>query len=88
VAAAPVSDIDITAAEVLEKLGSQLHEAGIELRFAEMKGPTKDELKRYGLFAQFGVENFYPTIGQAVDGYLKASNVEWQDWDEQVAAAG
>jgi high affinity sulfate transporter 1 len=85
VAAAPVSDIDITAAEVLEKLGSQLHEAGIELRFAEMKGPTKDELKRYGLFAQFGVENFYPTIGQAVDGYLKASNVEWQDWDEQVA---
>jgi high affinity sulfate transporter 1 len=84
VAAAPVTDIDITAAEVLEKLGSQLHEVGIELRFAEMKGPTKDELKRYGLFAQFGVENFYPTIGQAVDGYLKASKVEWQDWDEQV----
>jgi Sulfate permease and related transporters (MFS superfamily) len=82
VAAEPVTDIDITAADMLTELISQLHEANIELRFAEMKGPAKDELKRYGLFSQIGVESFYPTLGQAVDGYLEATKVEWQDWDE------
>jgi MFS superfamily sulfate permease-like transporter len=82
VAAEPVTDIDITAAETLSELSSELHKADIQLRFAQMKGPVKDELKRYGLFAQFGVENFYPTIGQAVDGYLQASKVEWHNWDE------
>jgi high affinity sulfate transporter 1 len=82
VAAEPVTDIDITAAETLAELSAELHKAEIQLRFAQMKGPVKDELKRYGLFAQLGVENFYPTIGQAVDGYLKECKVEWHNWDE------
>jgi hypothetical protein len=47
-----------------------------------MKGPVKDILKRYGLFDSFGKENFFPTIGQAVDQYLVAHKVDWQDWDE------
>lgn len=82
VAAEPVTDIDITAADTLAELNSELDKAGIELRFAEMKGPVKDQIKKYGLFAQFDIEHFYPTIGQAVDGYLEATNVEWHDWDE------
>jgi hypothetical protein len=47
-----------------------------------MKGPTKDRLKRYGLFNTLGKENFFPTIGQAVDAYLEINQVEWKDWDE------
>jgi high affinity sulfate transporter 1 len=82
VAAEPVTDIDITAADTLAELNSELDKAGIELRFAEMKGPVKDKIKKYGLFAQFDIEHFYPTIGQAVDGYLEATKVEWHDWDE------
>jgi MFS superfamily sulfate permease-like transporter len=69
VAAEPVTDVDVTAADELAELDQQLHEAGIEICFAEMKGPVKDRLKRYGLFAKLGVENFFPTIGQAVDAY-------------------
>ena len=82
VAAEPVTDIDVTAADALAELDADLHKAGMELCFAEMKGPVKDHLKRYNLFAALGTENFFPTIGQAVDRYLELNRVEWQDWDE------
>ena len=82
VAAEPVTDVDITAADMLADLDKKLHDSGTDLCFAEMKGPVKDILKRYGLFDSFGNENFFPTIGQAVDQYLVANKVDWQDWDE------
>ncbi len=82
VAAEPVTDVDITAADMLAELDKKLHQAGMDLCFAEMKGPVKDILKQYGLFDSFGNENFFPTIGQAVDRYLDVHKVNWQDWDD------
>jgi len=82
VAAASVTDVDITAADVLSDVDQDLQKEGIELCFADMKGPVKDRLKRYGLFATLGKENFFPTLGQAVDRYLEIHAVEWVDWDE------
>jgi len=82
VAAEPVTDVDITAADALAELDEKLHQAGIEMCFAEMKGPVKDHLKRYGLFTKLGTENFFPTIGQAVDRYLELHPVEWRDWED------
>ena len=82
VAAEPVTDIDVTAADMLAELDKRLHQAGIELCFAEMKGRVKDRLKQYGLFAALGTENFFPTLGQAVDRYLFVHQIEWKDWDE------
>lgn len=84
VAAEPVTDIDVTAADMLAELDQRLHQAGMDLCFAEMKGPVKDRLKRYGLFTSFGTENFFPTIGQAVDRYLDAHQVDWRDWEDQI----
>lgn len=82
VAAEPVTDVDITAADSLTELINTLQRQHIELCFAEMKGPVKDQLKLYGLFAQLGDGSFFPTIGQAVDDYLADHHVEWRDWDE------
>jgi high affinity sulfate transporter 1 len=82
VAAEPITDVDMTAADMLAELDRALHAAGMDLCFAEMKGPVKDLLKRYGLFTNLGAENFFPTIGQAVDHYLVRYQVVWQDWDE------
>ncbi len=84
VAAEPVTDIDTTAADALTELDADLHKEGIELCFAEMKGPVKDRLKRYGLFAELGSQNFFPTIGSAVDRYVKVHQVEWQDWEDRM----
>ena len=82
VAAEPVTDIDITAAEMLSALDNDLQQAGIELAFAEMKDPVKDRLKDYGLFTKLGAELFFPTIGQAVNSYLEAYPVDWTDWED------
>ena len=63
VAAEPVTSVDITAANTLAELDKTLHEAGIELCFAELKDPVKDKLKRIRLFALIGEERFFPTVG-------------------------
>ena len=83
VAAEPVTSVDVTAADVLAELDQTLHAAGIELCFAEMKGPVKDKLKRFGLFARLGQEAFFPTVGAAVGRYLKTHKVDWVDWEER-----
>lgn len=76
VAAEPVTDVDVTAADVLSELDETLHEAGIEMCFAEMKGPVKDRLKTYGLFTRLGSDNFFPTLDQAVDAYCAKFAIE------------
>jgi MFS superfamily sulfate permease-like transporter len=85
VAAEPVTDLDTTAADVLQQLDEELAGEGVDLRFAELKGPVKDKLKRYALFERFGADHFYPTIGAAVSAYLDATGVEWTDWEERSA---
>ena len=77
VAAEPVTGIDVTSADMLAELVQSLRESGVEFRFAEMKDPVKDTLKRFGLFDRYGAENFHPTVGAAVDDYVQAYAVDW-----------
>ena len=63
---------------MLAELEHSLSESSIELRFAEMKDPVKDKLKRFELFNRFGAANFHPTIGSAVDAYLEEHFVDWK----------
>jgi len=79
VTAEPVTDIDITSGDMLGELEHHLTESKIELRFAEMKDPVKDKLKRFELFERFGgAAKFYPTIGSAVDAYLEEHAIDWK----------
>jgi high affinity sulfate transporter 1 len=66
-AAEPITDIDSTAFDELMELDDFLHSRGITLLIAEMKGPVKDQLGRYGGRSRFGPERFHPTVGAAVD---------------------
>jgi high affinity sulfate transporter 1 len=79
VAAEPITSVDVTAADALAELDDTLHEAGIELCFAELKDPVKDKLKRFGLFARIGENFFFPTIEAAADSYLQSHAVDWTD---------
>ena len=81
-AAEPITDVDSTAAEVLDDLDHELESAGIELAFAELKGPVKDKLRRYGLFDQVTEERFYATIGLAVRAHVAEHGVAWSDWED------
>jgi MFS superfamily sulfate permease-like transporter len=78
VAAEPVTSIDVTSADALVELDDTLRAAGIELRFAEMKDPVKDKLKRFELLERFGPPHFHPTVGAAIDAYLAEHAVAWQ----------
>ena len=82
-AAEPITDVDTTAADALLELLGELRHREVVLAFAEMKGLVKDRLRRYGLYTQVGAERFFPTVGTAVDGYLRATGMEWVDWEER-----
>jgi high affinity sulfate transporter 1 len=79
VAAEPITDIDWTAAEMLEELLDELEASGVRLVLAELKGPVKDRLRAYGLYERIGDDGFFPTVGSAVRGHLRRTGVAWSD---------
>jgi len=81
VAAEPVTSVDVTASDSLSELIALLKAQGIDFKFAELKDPVKDKLKRFGLFQELGEATFFPTIGAAVAGYLDTHEVDWVDDD-------
>lgn len=87
VGAEPITSVDVTSADALDELDKALSEAGIDLCFAEMKGPVKDKLKRFGLFSRLGEQRFFATVGEAVSRYLAAHPVAWVDWEDRIGQA-
>jgi high affinity sulfate transporter 1 len=84
VAAEPMTDVDSTGAEALSQVLDRLEARGIELAFAELKGPVKDRLVDYGLYDRIGTHDFFPTVGTAVSDYLgDEPSVEWEDWTDR-----
>jgi MFS superfamily sulfate permease-like transporter len=81
VAAEPITDIDTTGARMLERLAADLEGDGIELGFAELKGPVKDRLATYGLADRL-TRWSEPTVGRAVSSYVEDHEVEWTDWTD------
>ena len=78
VAAEPVTSVDVTSADILVDLWKTLSDSQIELRFAEMKDPVKDKLRRFELLDKLGTDIFYPTVGAAIDAYLAEHAVDWK----------
>ena len=80
----PMTDIDTTAAEMLDELITELARRGVELHFAELKGHVKDRLRVYGVFDRLGADHFHPTIGSTVKAYLaRHPDVTWLDWEDE-----
>ncbi|UGQ60144.1 SulP family inorganic anion transporter [Rhodococcus pyridinivorans] len=65
-AAEPITDLDISAVEEIERLDDYLAHRGIRLAFAAMKGPVKDKLHRMQSGNRFGAGRFHPTVRTAV----------------------
>jgi len=83
VAAEPITDIDTTAGEIVRKLHDELAADGIELAFAELKDPVRDQLRRYGIDEAIGDHRFFPTLGAGVAAYLRATGADWIDWEDR-----
>jgi high affinity sulfate transporter 1 len=88
VAAEPITDVDTTAADMLIELARELADGGVELGFAELKGPAKDKLDSYGLLQLIGEGRFYSTVGDAVHTYVAEHGVDWLDWEDRAEVPG
>jgi high affinity sulfate transporter 1 len=78
VAAEPLTDVDTTAADMLEELDEDLNARGISLVFAEMKDPVRAKIDRYELTKTIDPDHFFPTITQAVKAFQRKTGAEWQ----------
>lgn len=74
VAAEAITGIDSTAVEQLVQLDEYLHAQGTALVFAEIKGPIKDKLTRFGRETRLGQARHYPTLESAVDAWRQDPN--------------
>ena len=83
VAAEPITDVDTTAADMLEDLDQELNDAGINLVFAEMKDRVRQKVERYELTRTIAPEHFYPTIEEAVGAYRSQFGANWEQPTEE-----
>jgi MFS superfamily sulfate permease-like transporter len=61
-----ITDIDVTAAQMLQQLDLELNADGVHLAFAELRTRLQDLIYRYGLFDTLDRSHFYPTLDAAL----------------------
>ena len=81
-AAEPLTDVDTTAADMLEDLDQDLNDHGTSLVFAELKDPVRRKIERYGLDHSFEPGHFFPTIEAAIAAFQAETGAEWVGPDE------
>jgi MFS superfamily sulfate permease-like transporter len=76
-----ITDIDVTAAEVLEQLDLELNHDGVHLAFVEMRSRLQDLVGRNGLYDTLDRDHFYPTLDTALAA-IHADDAGPDDVDE------
>ncbi|MFG2006255.1 SulP family inorganic anion transporter [Spirillospora sp. NPDC048911] len=77
IAAEPITDVDTTAADVLEDLDEALNAEGISLIFAELKDPVRRKIEHYGLTRTIDPQHFFPTVEAAVTAFRVKTGAQW-----------
>jgi MFS superfamily sulfate permease-like transporter len=71
-----VTDIDVTAADMLERLDRELNAQGIHVAFVELRGRLQDLILRYGLFETLDRDHFYPSLPTAFEAIAIEEQIE------------
>ena len=61
-----ITDIDVTAAGMLERLDNELNAQGVHLAFVEMRSRLHDLVRDYGLHKTLDADHFYGSIEEAL----------------------
>lgn len=64
--AGAVHEVDVSAMASLRELHRELRERGVDLYFADVKGPVRDTFARAGFAAELGADRFSFTVHEAV----------------------
>jgi MFS superfamily sulfate permease-like transporter len=62
-----VTDIDVTAADMLEALTLQLEKQGVHLAFGELRARLREQMHRYGLFDTPEREQLFSSLDAAIE---------------------
>jgi len=57
-----ITDLDVSAAEMLEQFDQELNAQGVHMAFVEMRVRLQHLVQRYGLFETLDRDRFYPTL--------------------------
>jgi MFS superfamily sulfate permease-like transporter len=66
-----ITDVDVTAAEVLERLDVELNAEGVNVAFVELRDRLQDLLVRYGLLSTLDREHFYASMSDALEAIAR-----------------
>ena len=61
-----ITDIDVTAADMLEQLDTELNAQGIHMAFVELRSRLHGLVYRYGLFETLDRDHFYDSVDEAL----------------------
>jgi len=61
-----ITEIDVSAADMLERLDTELNQEGVHLAFVELRTRLQDLVYRYGLFATLDRDHFYDSMDEAL----------------------
>jgi MFS superfamily sulfate permease-like transporter len=61
-----MTDVDVSAAQILEQLDTELNRAGTHMAFVEMRVRVQELVRNYGLFETIDRDRFYPTLDRAL----------------------
>jgi high affinity sulfate transporter 1 len=62
-----ITDIDVTAADMLERLDREVNAQGVSIAFVELLSRLQDLVLRYGLLETLDREHFYPSVKSALE---------------------
>jgi high affinity sulfate transporter 1 len=82
-----VTDVDVTAAEILRDLDEELNAKGVHLAFVELRGRLQQLIQRYGLHTTLDREHFYPSLDRALADITPPSPAEGGDDDNRPRGA-
>jgi SulP family sulfate permease len=68
-----VTEIDVTAAEMLVRLGAELDAGGITLKFARANRPLREQITRLGLGRHLDEATVFPSVHAAIEAFLRES---------------
>ncbi|NND07056.1 MAG: solute carrier family 26 protein [Saprospiraceae bacterium] len=62
-----INHVDSSAMHVLEDILEELEKQSVQMLFADVKGPVRDAMAKYGLTDQIGRDRFFMDVQSAVD---------------------
>jgi SulP family sulfate permease len=69
-----VTEVDVTAAEMLVRLGAELDAEGIAFKFARANRPLREQITRLGLGEHLDEATVFPSVHAAIEAFLRESH--------------